>query len=233
MAGGSSSGGGGGGGVGSGALTRIIAAITAAGGAGLIGFMIWNGGGGGGGSVSPTAQVQLPPTVRAVTVAVPTAGATSSAVFGPAAFDREALKEGNPDAVVLTITAYGLPARVSAQVTDSDNQKIAQGYIKSCAPEDLFPEPCVSYWVVKRGATVTVTAGDSLAGYWPNLDAVTGPGCNLSGGGTDQTCTLNLLSDVDLTAVYSGGESPGLAHYQYPTCPTQRQRPPSWASRCR
>ena len=76
-----------------------------------------------------------------------------------------------------------------------------------------------------------ISAGDSLAGYWPALDYVSGA-CNLTGNGQDQTCTITVFQDTDVIAVYYGGESPGLSHYTYPTCPTQRTNPPAWAARC-
>lgn len=232
MAGGS---GGSGGSGGVGGARGVMAALAALGAAGLIGWMIWGGAGGGGngGGPTPTQQAQLPPTVPSAPTAAD-AQPTTTTVYGPAAFDREKLREGHPDAVILTITAFGLPARIGAEIADADNQKLDSGQVKTCTPDEIYPDPCVWYWVVKRGTAVAVSAGDSRAGYWPDLDFVQGPGCNLKGGsGVDQSCALTLESDVDLTAVYFGSESPGLAHYQYPTCPTQRSRPPAWASRCR
>ena len=86
---------------------------------------------------------------------------------------------------------------------------------------------------MKKGAVVKLSAGDSKAGYWPVLESVRGPGCNLEENGKDQTCTITVVGDVEYTAKYYGGESPGKLHFTYPECPTQRgNNPPAWMSRC-
>lgn len=140
---------------------------------------------------------------------------------------------GDPNNAILTITAYGMPARVSAAAEDP-SISVRQRQKASCSPDDQYPEPCVTYYVAPRGTTLKVTAGDSRAGYWPALDFVRGAGCDLQGDGRDLTCIIALTGDVEVTAQYYGGENPGLFHYQFPTCPTQRgNNPPAWAARCR
>jgi hypothetical protein len=194
--------------------------------AGLIGWFVIYGGAGGSSDPTPTA------------VAVAPATATRSAPSGPATIPPASVAKptrtpSTPSGVTLTITAYGLPARVSATFADEDNDVLDHGTRAPCTPDELYPDPCVYYWVVRKDAAVTISAGDALAGYWPALDSVSGPGCDITGNGRDQTCTLTVSADIELVAKFSGGESPGLAHYVYPTCPTQRDRAPAWASRCR
>ena len=223
--------GGGQGGIPGGPLGPILAALAALGAAGLITWTIVNGGGGGGDKTPTADATQLPPTVSEPSAVAPTQPPSSSRPHAPAGVNKEELKEGFDDAAVLVITAYGMPARVSA-AADNPDEELSGAFVKQCIPDDIFPEPCVSYLVVKRGASVTVQAGDSKAGYWPVLDSVSGA-CNLTGNGQDQTCTFTLYQDSDIVAVYSGGESPGLSHYQYPTCPTQRGNASApWTSRC-
>ena len=223
---------GGSGGLPGGPLGPILAALAGLGAAGAITWTIINGGGGGGGNntADPTS---LPPTVAAPSEVAPTQPPSSTGSHGAAGIDKDELKEGYDDAVVLVMTGYGMPPRLSAAAVNPD-EELSGAFVRQCIPDDLYPEPCVSYLIVRRGASVMVQAGDSRAGYWPNLDYVRGGGCDLKGNGQDQTCTITLFQDTDIVAVYSGGESPGLLHYQYPTCPTQRGNNPSaWTSRCR
>ena len=138
------------------------------------------------------------------------------------------------DEVVLRIVAYGLPARVSAHLRPGE-EGMRTYFPKSCAPEEIFPDPCVAEYTVKKGTTVVVSAGDSLAGYWPGLKSLKGPGCDIVGPvPRDQECTLTLVGDVELVAVYVGSESPPAREFPYPECP---HRPgnnlPAWLSRCK
>lgn len=204
------------------------------GGLGAAGLITWQIFGGGGGDPKVTAPTVVPPTiVDVVAPTVPAAVTAAPGFYGPAAIDRDALREGyDEDAVLLTITAYGMPARVSA-TADNPDDSYSNGFVSSCPPDDIYPQPCVSYVLAKRGASVTVSVGDSRAGYWPVLDYVRGAGCDIVGNGRDQTCKISLSSDVDLVALYSGGENPGLSYYAFPTCPTQRGAATSaWQSRC-
>ena len=202
--------------------------------AGLIGWFVFPGGG----EDKPAPQLAST-TVAEATLphgggAVAPTVVPSSPVPGRAGIDREALTAGYPDGALLTITAYGMPARVSAALENEDDSVFTRGTVKQCVPDEQFPDPCVYYWLVKKGTSATITAGDSRAGYWPSLESATGAGCNLAGDGLDHTCTITVAADVDIVATYYGGESPGLAHYTYPVCPTNRgPAPPAWASRCR
>ena len=138
----------------------------------------------------------------------------------------------NDDDAILTIVAYGMPARISAAPKDP-SASMGSTVREVCIPETQFPKPCITDYRVKKGTEVVITAGDSLAGYWPELESVEGGGCNITPGDKDVSCTLTLVGDVEVVAKYSGGENPGLWHYVYPTCPTQRgNSPPSWAKLC-
>jgi len=221
----------GGGGLPGGPLGLLLAALL---GLGAAGFITWTIVRGGGGSDSPaptttqniaTAADASPATTR---LAQPT---TAPGAHGPAPVDKEALKEGLPeDSAVLVMTLYGQPPRVSATAANPEDI-YAEGFQRQCLRE-TYPDPCVYYYVVKSGTQLTVTAGDSRAFWWPGLESVKGGECNIDtegqGAPTDRTCRVMVQLDVDLVAVYFGGESPGLAHYTYPTCPTQRERAPDW-----
>jgi hypothetical protein len=138
---------------------------------------------------------------------------------------------GDPDNVILTITANGMPARISAQATNP-SVEVRQRQKASCVPDDQFPGPCVTYYVAKRGTEMKITAGDSRAGYWPVLQGVHGGGCELPESSQDVSCTINLQSDVEVTATYYGSDTPN-GTYVFPVCPAKRSSPqPSWASRC-
>jgi hypothetical protein len=157
-------------------------------------------------------------------------------------FDKTTLRL-DPDAVIVAITAYGMPARV-AIVVQNDGDRLstgmfdpARGVNTGCLPDTQFPGPCVSYAVVRKGASVNITAGNSRAGFWPNLDFLRGPGCDLGRtGDRDHVCTITVSADVEFVAVYYGEDTPnGL--YQFPKCPAgealERARASSqWARRC-
>ncbi len=221
----------GGGGLPGGPLGVLLATLLGLGVVGSITWTIMGGGGGGDSPAAPTAQViatvaDASPAVTRTAQPTPATGA-----HGPAPVDKEALKEGYPDdSAVLVMTLYGQPPRVSATAANPDDI-YAEGFQRQCLRE-TYPDPCVYYYVVKPGTQLTVSAGDSRAFWWPDLEWVKGGECNIDTGGqgapTDLTCRVTVQLDVDLVAVYFGGESPGLAHYTYPTCPTQRDRAPDW-----
>lgn len=219
-------------------------AMAVAGGT-LAGLIIWfNWPGGGADDVpAPTPVVTVVNTIEPEPgdgVSGPTA-APASAAPQAASADREAITAGYPEGALLTITAFGMVARVGATFEDEENSVFTRGMFArdtttQCVPDEQYPDPCIYYWLVKSGTVVTVTAGEALAGWWPSLEYVRGPGCDLTGNGLDQTCTLTLAADVELVATYYGGESPGNPHYTYPVCPTRREgppAPPAWTARCR
>lgn len=243
MAASGSSGGGSGGGLsGASKVAIVIAGGTVA---GLIGFFVVPDGDDGD-DPPPTPAVTIVATATrppepdgsSSVVTVPPA---ATVVAKPSGIDRKALTDGYPEGALLTITVFGMPARVGATFEDEANSVYTRGMFvrdpgTACMPDQQYPDPCIYYWLVKPGTNVTVTAGDSRAGYWPAFEAVHGPGCELVGGdsgGQDVSCTLTLALDVEMVATYYGSERPGLAHYTYPVCPTQRgEQPPSWAARC-
>lgn len=202
----------------------------------------------GGSDDDPPAAVDPTPPPPGVTASTSTVTATATATSGPTgrpttSFDKEALRAGNPDAVVVTVAAYGLPARVSLVATNSD-ELLSQGMFDpgkgvdfSCLPDDQYPNPCVGYLVVTRGAEVTVTAGNSRAGFWGILDRLEGGGCSIPGSGGDQdtTCSFSAFQDADISAYYYGETTPS-GRFDYPTCPVAAERgtyaATSWIARC-
>lgn len=165
----------------------------------------------------PTAQAAA--TATAMTSSQPTQPRNP-----PPLFDRNTLRGRDPNAIIITVAGYGLPARVGIQAANDDEVLArgafdpAQGVERACKPQTQLPGPCISYMVVKRGASVTVTAGDARAGNWPALDYLRGAGCDIVGDGKDHTCRVTLGADADLEARFYGSESPG-TKFQYPTCP--------------
>jgi hypothetical protein len=235
MASGGGSGGSSGSGGGAAKAGAVILAILG----GITGLIILTGGGG---DDAPAAVGTTAPTQN-------TGGGNSAATVPPSSsspqttgFDREALRGGDPEAVVVTVAAFGLPARVSV-TADSPDDVISQGMFDpaegvdfACLPDDQYPNPCVSFVVVKRGAAVTITAGNSRAGFWPNLDRLEGGGCTMPGTGTDTdvTCGFSAFQDADVIAYYYG-DTTASGKYLYPNCPVASDRgnnPPAWASRC-
>lgn len=172
---------------------------------------------GGGGAVTPAPTAQ--PTARPQ----PTTRPTQTA-------DEEL--RGSPDNVILTVTVYGMPGRVGAEPIDRSIE-IRQRQKGSCSPDDQYPEPCVTYYVAKRGTEMRIYGGDSQAGYWPALSSVSGAGCNVSGPlRADFSCPVTLLSDMGVEARYYGDTTNGGTVY-YPKCPASLGNSrPTWASRC-
>lgn len=218
------------GGIPGGPLGPILVALFGLGAAGAI---IWTVTRGGGGDNQTIGQPTLPPTVASPSEVPPTEPPTNSrGPHGAAAVDKTALKVGYDDAVVIVFTMYGMPPQVGLEADDPADI-ITQRFEVQCLAEVTFPNPCVQYYIVRNGAHVRIVGGDSRAGFWPALESVQGGGCDMEGDGGDFECLLVAAADTDIVAIYYGGESPGLSHYTYPTCPTQRgQSPPSWMSRC-
>jgi hypothetical protein len=152
-------------------------------------------------------------------------------------FDREAIRRIDPNAVIVSITAYGMPARVGLQTQNSADQLSSGSFVPdrgvnvACLPDVQYASPCTSYVLVKKGATIVVSAGNSLAGFWPSLDHLRGPGCDIGKVSADRTCTVQASSDLDYVAVYYGSDSSG--DYVYPRCPPNRGTSTSeWIRRC-
>lgn len=222
---------GGGSGIPGGLLGPILVALFGLGAASAI---IWTVTQGGGGKDDPTVvQPTPPPTVASPSEAPPTPQPTAATGdHGPANIDKAALREGYDDAAVVVFTMYGMPPQVGLEADDPDDI-ITQRFEVQCLPDLTFPGPCVQYYIVRRGASVRIIGGDSRAGFWPALEYVRGGGCDIEGDGRDISCPLTIFQDTDVVAVYYGGESPGLPHYTYPQCPTQRgDNPPAWSARC-
>jgi len=174
--------------------------------------------------VSPAAQ----PTIAATRP--PATAAAIPAQSTPALNDD---LRGGSENVILTIIAYGMPARISARAEDP-TVAVKARVREQCIADVQFPNPCITDYVVRRGTVLIVEAGNSLSGFWPSLDYVRGSGCDLKESAADQTCRIQLDSDASVEAMYFGGESPGDPHYQFPTCPTNRGNSPQpWMSRCR
>ena len=152
----------------SGSYNKVGALLL--GGLGVIGFIIFMAGGGG--DDGPPAPVATTSGAQAGAPTAPAAAPTSSNA-APAAGSKESLRRGDPNATILTITAYGMPARVSVQAQNASEVKSqgmydpGRGTDFACTPDTQYPNPCVTFIVVQRGAMVTVTAGDSRAGFWP------------------------------------------------------------------
>ncbi len=187
-----------------------------------------------------------PAATAAPAAASPIAAATSAPASPPPPpppmFDREALRGRDRNAVVLTITAYGMPARIGVQAANDSEVRsrgafdAGLGVDYACNPDTQYPNPCVTYIVTQRGANVTVTAGDARAGLWPLLESLEGGGCKLTDGATDKSCTVTLAADIEMTARYYGEDSSG--KHPFPKCPPNtaeyRARFPSsaWLARC-
>ncbi len=158
--------------------------------------------------------------------------------------DRTALVQGYPaDSVVLSVVAFGMPARISATFEREADRYTSGLYISgsggqhACSPDEQYPEPCIYYWVAHRNAALRLTAGNALAGFWPDLDSLRGPGCNIARTNADATCTLTLGADQQFEATYYGSQS-GQGEYRFPVCPTGESRTrastlSTWVGRCR
>ncbi len=211
------------------------------GGLGLAGLIIFLGGGDKD-DPEPVVEATSAPTTVAAAPNVPVATRqTSQTNPQPSGVDKDALRLRDPNNVIVTVAAYGLPARVGITAQNDSEVKSRGVYVAgnanlACLPDAQYPNACVSYMVVPRGATVTVTAGDSRAGFWPVLDSLRGPGCEKAGNGDrDVSCTLTLAGDADFTATYYGDTTPS-GRYVFPKCPVASERGSAttspWIARC-
>jgi hypothetical protein len=219
-----------------GSYNKVGALLLAAIG-GVIGFIVFTGGGDNGGTeaVLPTSQ---PPVVGSSAPAATSQPSTTEAL--QTGTEKETLRANYPNSVVITITAFGMPARVGIEA-QNDAEVFSRGvYIAgntnlACLPDAQYPNPCVTYMVVQRGATVTVQAGNSRAGYWPILESLSGGGCDRPGTGDDRdiTCTLTLFQDADISARYYGEDTPN-GRYDFPKCPAGAagSATSEWIKRC-
>ncbi len=187
-----------------------------------------------------------PPIITATPAELPAGGgnatpppaSTSPPVASPPRADRATLVRGYPaDALVLTVIVHGMPGRVTATFADGDvyTQGVyvpSSGGSAACLPDAQYPEPCISYWVAKRGAAFTLTAGNALAGFWSSLDHVRGPGCDIGRvGARDESCNLTLGTDLEYEAVYYGSSSAD-GEFTFPKCPRDRGAATGWIARC-
>lgn len=140
---------------------------------------------------------------------------------------------GDPGNVILTITVYGLPGRVGAELVDK-GQEMRQRQAKACVA-DLYPEPCITYYIVKPGTSLRITGGDARAGMWPVLEYFRGAGCNVEGPvSKDFSCQVVITSDTNAEARYYGDTTPS-GRYSYPKCAKPGDRGnvlSAWMERC-
>ncbi len=224
MAGGSGGGGGGR------SVNKVALAICGVGVAGLIIFFNPPGG-----DDDPSGDDEPQPTAASIverpTTAPTVPAATTRAVQSAPPARPPGLQVG-PDEAVLTLIAYGLPARFSPTLEGS-NDTLRGEFREQCTPDIQYPNPCIFDYVVKKGTNVTIHAGDSRAGLWPVLKSVRGPGCTLDGGdGRELSCTVTVGADMSFEAKYFGSQSVD-SEYIYPACPKNRgNSPQGWMSRC-
>jgi hypothetical protein len=208
----------------------------------ITGFIIFMGGGGDSGG-SPSREEDVPTSLpqAAGSGAAPTRPAGNATARPTTASPKDALRARFPGSVIVTVTAYGMPARVGITAAD-DSQVLSRGvYVEgnldlSCLPDQQYPAACVSYVIVKPGVNVTISAGEARAGPWPVFDSLKGPSCDQKGSGDrDVTCTATAAADMDFVATYYGSDTPN-GRYDYPKCPASeiaRLRASSpWAARC-
>lgn len=229
-----------GGGSSNGGMNKVAAVLAGA--LGIVGLIIVLGGGGGGSSDVTAKETVVPttPPVAAATIAQPTR-APSATNAPPAGFDKEQLRNRDPNAVIVTVTAFGMPARVGIEAQNAGEVRsrgmfVAGNLNLACLPDAQYPNACVSYIVVQRGATVTVTAGNSRAGYWPILEKLSGGGCDRTAPNSDKdvTCTITVFQDADIVATYYGDTTPD-GKYFFPKCPANRGAAAAtspWIARC-
>lgn len=192
------------------------------------GLIILLGPGPGGGDGSPTPEPTSAPVVGNDSPA--TVSPAQQPTRAPATAPPTRPGTGGEGEAIVTIIAYGMPARVAPTLAGS-NDTLRGEFREQCIPDIQFPRPCVIDYPVQKGTSITIRAGNSLAGYWPVLKSVKGPDCNLGEASRDQECTFTVFGDLEYEARYYGTENN--TELLYPKCPTQRgNNPPAWASRC-
>lgn len=156
------------------------------------------------------------------------------------------LRKGEPAPLLLEVEYYTAVPRADVQYANRDRDRLyydmASGTrVGQCNVNEYYPLPCTYFALVRPGAEITLIAGDSRAGYWPILERSEGSAeCTRAqpfASDTVELCTFKMTDHRKLRVYWSGGESPGLLHYVYPTCPTQRTPPgdprtPPFAARC-
>ncbi len=139
---------------------------------------------------------------------------------------------GDPDNVIITVTVYGMPGRVSVEAADP-SVAVRQRVKEVCSPDQIFPGPCVTSFVAKRGSPLLLIGGNALAGYWPTLAYARGAGCTIGEVSKDFRCPFTAMSDMSVEARYYGNTTPD-DRYEYPKCPKNFGNVvPAWTSRCR
>lgn len=154
-------------------------------------------------------------------------------------FERLRLLEAAPR--LLEVDLYSEAPRWNVEFgADGDRILYVTGNLDSpgpCNGAEFFPDPCRNWYLVKKGAKVTITGGDSRSGWWSSLDRTEGSAACTThepySSDTVRICSFTMDSDYKISMYWYGSEFPGLTHFVYPTCPTQRKatdRP--FAARC-
>lgn len=156
------------------------------------------------------------------------------------------LRAGGRPLLLLEVEYYAAVPRADVQFTNPERDRLyyntASGTrVGPCDVNEHYPLPCTYFAVVRPGAEIALVAGDSRASYWPVLERSEGSAeCTRAkpfASDTVELCKFTMAGHRKLKVYWSGGESPGLMHYVYPTCPTNRTPPgdprtPAFAARC-
>jgi len=157
------------------------------------------------------------------------------------------LRASEPAPLLLEVEYYTAVPRADVQYANRDRDRLYYDFasgtrVGQCDVNEYYPLPCTYFALVRPGAQITLVAGDSRAGYWPVLERSEGSAeCTRARpfpSDTVELCTFTMTEHRTLRVYWSGGESPGLLHFVYPTCPTMRTPPgdprtPAFAARCR
>ncbi len=156
------------------------------------------------------------------------------------------LRTGEPAPLLLEVEYYTAVPRADVLFANRERDRLYYDFasgtrVGPCDVNQDYPLPCTYFALVRPGAEITLVAGDSRAGYWPILERSEGSAeCTRArpfASDTVELCTFRMTEHRKLRVYWSGGESPGLLHFVYPTCPTQRTPPgdprtPGFAARC-
>lgn len=156
------------------------------------------------------------------------------------------LRAGGPPPLLLEVEYYTAVPRADVIFANPERDRLYYDFasgtrVGPCDVNDYYPLPCTYFAIVRPGAEITFVAGDSRAGYWPRLERSEGSAeCTRSQpfpSDTVELCKVKMSNHLKLKVYWSGGESPGLLHFVYPTCPTNRPPPgdprtPAFVSRC-
>ncbi len=144
--------------------------------------------------------------------------------------------------LLLEVEYYTAVPRADVIFTNPNRDRLYYDFasgtrVGPCDVNDYYPLPCTYFALVRPGAEITFVAGDSRAGYWSQLERSEGSAeCTRAQPfptDTVELCKVTMSNHLKLKVYWSGGESPGLLHFVYPTCPTRRPPPgPKFADRC-